>query len=110
MLENSLWHQYHPETTIREVLAAIYDCGAAQIGMDEGGLYAELKRTLTKKELRLFIMSEAGMPDAAIAEALGMEAEEFSKSRKKAYHKIRNKVRPHIKTAGEKSAAGDETL
>lgn len=96
MLENSIWHQYHDVTTIREVLAAIYGCDASQIIPDEGALYAELKRTLTKKELRLFVMLEAKRSKTEVMEALGFDEEGFEKARKKAYHKIRNKVRPHL--------------
>jgi hypothetical protein len=99
MLENSIWHHYLPETTIRSVLASIYGCEASQIASDEGELYAELKRTLTKKELRTFIMKEAGVADTEIMESLGFNEEELAKSLKKSYHKIRNKVRPHLKAA-----------
>lgn len=99
MLENSLWFQYHPNTTIRETLAAIYGCDALQISGDEGELYAELKRTLTKKELRLFIMSEADINREEIMRVLGLTEEELQKSLKKSYHKIRNKIRPNVKAA-----------
>lgn len=106
MLENSVWYRYHPEKTIRETLAAIYGCDASQLTADEGTLYAELKRTLTKKELRLFIMKEARCSDAEMTEAVGLDAVGLAKGLKKAYHKIRNTVRPHIKTAGEAAPAG----
>ncbi len=108
MLENSIWHQYLPETTIREVLASIYECDATQIAGDEGELYAELKRTLTKKELRLFVMLEAEVDGDTIANELGLEAEALEKAMKKTYHKIRNKVRSHLKTAKERTSSDDE--
>jgi DNA-binding CsgD family transcriptional regulator len=104
MLENSIWRQYHDEMTIREVLAAIYGCDASQIVPDENVIYAELKRSLTKKELRLFVMLEAKRPETEIMETLGFDEEELAKARKKAYHKIRNKVRPHLGGESDKEA------
>ncbi len=106
MLENSIWHRYHPEATIRSALAALYGCDVAQISGDESLLYAELKRTLTKKELRLFIMREAQIAETEIMEELGLDETAYAASVKKAYHKIRNKVRPHIKS--ERAAAAVE--
>ena len=101
MLENSLWFQFHPEKSIREALSAFYDCDPAQISVDEGHLYAIIKRNLTKKELRLFIMKEAGVTDAEVMKEIGLSEEKFAKSLKKAYHKLRNKVRSEIKAASE---------
>ena len=108
MLENSVWNQYLPETTIREVLASIYECDATQITGDEGELYAELKRTLTKKELRLFVMLEAEVQSDTILAELGMDENALEKAMKKTYHKIRNKVRSHLKTAKERASSEDE--
>lgn len=108
MLENSLWFQYHPQKTIRETLASIYGCDALQIGGDEGALYAELKRTLTKKELRLFIMAEADIARDEVMAALGLTEEELAKSLKKTYHKLRNKVHPKVK-AVKSAGASDDT-
>ena len=108
MLENSVWRQYHSDTTIREVLASIYDCDASQIADDENELYAELKRTLTKKELRLFVMLEAEVDSETIMNELGMDEEGLEKAMKKTYHKIRNKVRPNLKTIKDTTAADAE--
>lgn len=108
MLENSLWFRYFPETTIREVLAKIYGCDAAHIDDNEGELYAALKRTLTKKELRLFIMAEAETSAEAMAEAMEMDVDEVRKSLKKAYHKVRNKVHPQVKKGRDTAASTEE--
>jgi hypothetical protein len=108
MLENSVWRQYHPETTIREVLASIYDCDVSQIIADEGELYAEIKRTLTKKELRLFVMLEAEVDGETIMNELGMDEEGLEKAMKKAYHKLRNKVRSNLKTVKERSSSEEQ--
>jgi hypothetical protein len=101
MLENSLWKRYHDTKTIREALSALYACDASQIGADESELYAIIKRFLTKKELKLFIMKEAGISDEGIREEIGLTEDELPQSLKKIYHKLRNKVRPAIKEAGE---------
>ena len=101
MLENSLWKRYHDTKTIRETLSAFYACDASQIAAGENELYAILKRFLTKKELKFFIMKEAGISDAEIMETLGFNEEELQKSSKKAYHKLRDKVRSAIKEAAE---------
>jgi hypothetical protein len=103
MLENSVWRHYHPETTIREVLASIYDCDASQIVDDENELYAEIKRTLTKKELRLFVMLEAEVDGIVIMNELGMDEESLEKAMKKTYHKLRNKVRSNLKSIKERT-------
>ena len=56
MLENSIWTQFHTEKTIRETLAEVLSIDAVQISSDESELYAMIKRHLTKKELKLFII------------------------------------------------------
>ena len=48
MLENSVWKQYHKDTTMQEVLSKFYAVDAAIIMDDEQELYALLKRKLTK--------------------------------------------------------------
>lgn len=101
MLEQSVWAQYHPEKSIREVLAALYGCELSQLIADEGVLYAEIKRTLTKKELRLFAMAEAGNSEEAMMETLGYDSAALNDARKKSYHKLRNKVRSRIKAVQE---------
>lgn len=101
MLENSLWYAYHQEKSIQETLSGVYGCDPTQISVDEGRLYAILKRHLTKKELRAFIMKEADVEDAKMIKELGLDEEALAKSLKKAYHKLRGKVRSEIKSASE---------
>jgi len=109
VLENSLWQQYPTDRSIRVTLAAIYGCDVEQIGDDEAELYATLKRHLTKKELRLFIMSEAGEEPAAIADELKIDGVLFEKSRYKTYSKIKgNKIQDHVRTLHIKSKKSDE--
>ncbi len=89
MLENSVWKQYHSEKTIHEVLVAFYKSENEEIIEDESLLYASIKRRLTKKELRGFIMKEAGIDEASILETLSLDNEALEKLLRKAYRKIR---------------------
>ncbi len=103
MLENSIWQQYHTDKTIRETLASIYKCDVSQIGSDEGELYAILKRHLTKKELRLFIMSEAGVESSKIISELKLDETLFDKAKHKTFSKIKgNKIHKEIRLSPKK--------
>ncbi len=98
MLENSLWLRYNPTKTIREVLARLYECSAVEIGDDERELYASLKRHLTKKELRMVMMNEAGLSPEEIGAEVGLEGEELTKAQYKAYRKVRqDKIRLEVR-------------
>ena len=100
MLENSIWSRYHKEQSIHEVLTALLKVDETYLTQDEGELYATLKRVLTKKELRLFVMSEAKIEAAVIAAELGMESESFEKAKKKTYGKLKGtKLAQQFKTA-----------
>lgn len=99
MLENSLWQRYNETKTIRETLSAIYGCDAVEIGDDEGALYASLKRHLTKKELKLFIMNEAGIAQDEITGAVGIDNEAYELAKHKTYRKIKqDKIYSEVKT------------
>jgi DNA-binding CsgD family transcriptional regulator len=87
-LENSIWRQYHKTLTIHDVLVRLYGCDAQQIQEDENALYAILKRRLTKKELRCFIMSEVGRDVAEIMDTLDVTSELFETLKRKAYRKV----------------------
>jgi SHS2 domain-containing protein len=89
MLENSVWKQYHETKSIHEVLVGLYQCERDAIIEDESLLYAALKRRLTKKELRGFIMKEAGNEDALILEQLGLDAEGLQTLLRRANRKVR---------------------
>jgi len=101
MLENSLWYKYCPTKTIQEVLAALYDVDAEQIGGDENELYAILKRQLTKRELRLFIMKESGALESEIKEQMQLNDDEYANIIKKSYRKFRiDKLKNSIFNSG----------
>lgn len=98
MLENSLWLRYNPTKTIREVLTRIYECDAVEISDDERDLYASLKRHLTKKELKMVMMNEAGMSAEEIAADVGISVEDLKLAQHKAYRKIRqDKIRSEVR-------------
>jgi len=101
MLENSIWTQYHTDKTIRETLAEILKMDAVQISGDESKLYAMVKRHLTKKELRLFVMQEAGVDAKAIQAKTGVEADTYEKGKRKIYSKLKSKkISDELKTMG----------
>jgi len=109
MLENSLWLRYNPDKTIREVLARIYECSAVEIGDDERELYASLKRHLTKKELRMVMMNEAGLSAEEIGAEVGLEGDALKKAQYKAYRKIRQeKIRSEVKVSMLEEKAAEE--
>ncbi len=89
MLENSLWYQYCASKTIREVLAVLYGVDIEQLNPDEGELYAIMKRQLTKRELRLFIMKEAGDSATDIQQSMGLTAERYSDIERNTYRKFK---------------------
>jgi DNA-binding CsgD family transcriptional regulator len=98
MLENSLWLRYNPEKTIREVLVKLYECDAVEIEEDERELYASLKRHLTKKELKMVMMNEAGLSPEEIGAEVGLSGEELTKAQYKAYRKLRqDKIRLEVR-------------
>jgi hypothetical protein len=98
MLENSLWLRYNPEKTIRDMLVQLYECAAVEIEEDERELYASLKRHLTKKELRMVMMNEAGCTPEEIGVEVALEGEALRKAQYKAYRKVRqDKIRLEVR-------------
>ncbi len=99
MLENSVWKRYHEDKTINETLFPLLNFEEGYISNDETVLYNIVKRLLTKKELRAFIMLEAGINEDEIMKELSFDTkEDFEKNKKKAYGKIRgNKMAQELK-------------
>lgn len=89
MLENSVWKQYHDEMPIRAVIAKFYDVAPELIIDDEQELYALLKRKLTKKELRLFVMDSANVSDGEMMGSFEVDAQTLSDMKEKLYKKMR---------------------
>lgn len=72
----TLWEQYNPERSISAAIEASFDI--ALDGCDEKEVYACVKRHLTRKELKCFVMQQAGRPLEAIAGETGSDAAEVS--------------------------------
>ncbi|HEX5670039.1 MAG TPA: hypothetical protein VFX66_00770 [Sulfuricurvum sp.] len=109
MLENSLWLRYNPEKTIRDMLVRLYECAAVEIEEDERELYASLKRHLTKKELKMVMMNEAGLSSEEIGSEVGLEGEELTKAQYKAYRKVRqDKIRLEVRANKAKEKVQEE--
>ena len=105
MLENSIWTKYHKELNINKVISDFYGLEPLSVMSDEKELYAELKRKLTKKELRLFIMLTAKVADTEIMEQFDIDAESLQKMKDKLLKKMRN---DNVKRAFKTTAAKDD--
>lgn len=108
-LENSIWHRYHPETSLHEGLVRFYGCEPEAVSGDDDYLYALLKRKLTKKELRFFIMDEAKVEGGAIEAALHVNADEAELLRRKAYRKLRDGKMRKLVTSEPESQGSDDS-
>ena len=89
MLENSLWYRYGMSQSIRDALALLYNVDVEQFLANEGELYAVMKRQLTKRELRLFIMKESGLSMEDIQHQMGLDAEGYRDIERKTYRKFK---------------------
>ena len=108
MLENSIWKRYHEEKSIHQTLVEIYGGKLEDINTNEGELYAILKRHLTKKELRLFIMNEAGISKEEIVEEINIELGDFEKAHHKTYKKLRqNSMKEALKETNPTASEDD---
>lgn len=83
----NLWRQYNPDRLLGAVLSE--HTGLPLTQCSEKALFEALKRHLTRKELRCWVMAESGMSAEAIVEAMGFEPDEVEKSLEKAKKKLR---------------------
>ena len=89
MLEQSVWRQYNSENNFREKLGEFTQLDVLDIIEDEKVLYGILKAKLTKKELKLFAMDSANLPDTAIKEEFSYDDEALEKAKFKLYKKLK---------------------
>ncbi|MBN2895689.1 MAG: hypothetical protein JXK05_07355 [Campylobacterales bacterium] len=108
-LENSIWHRYHPQTSLHEGLVRFYGCESESVSTDDDYLYALLKRKLTKKELRFLIMDEAKVDTFVIADTLHVSVEECEALRRKAYRKLRDGKMRKLVTSQPESQDNEES-
>lgn len=101
MLENSVWFKYNGEKSIRATLADFYKCETSMISNHEVELYNILKKNMTKRELKLYILQVAGFDDDAIKQEMGIEDEKvLQKLKHTSNRKMRqDKIRQAVKTA-----------
>ena len=101
MLENSIWYKYNGEKSIRATLAEFYGCETAMISNNEVELYNILKRNMTKRELKVYVLEVAGFDDEAIKKEMGIEDDKvLEKLKHTSNRKMRqDKIRQAVKTA-----------
>jgi len=101
MLENSIWYKYNGDKSVRATLAAFYGCDTAMISNNEVELYNILKRNMTKRELRLYVLQVAGFDDAGIKKEMGIDDDKvLEKLKHTSNRKLRqDKIRQAVKTA-----------
>ncbi len=100
MLENSIWYKYNGEKSIRATLADFYGCPAAMITDNEVELYNILKRNMTKRELKVYVLEVAGFDDEAIKKEMGLDDKTLEKLKHTSNRKMRqDKIRQTVKSA-----------
>ncbi|MCJ7766167.1 MAG: hypothetical protein MUP09_09545 [Thiovulaceae bacterium] len=100
MLENSVWYKYNGDKSIRATLADFYGCDTAMLSNDEVELYNIIKRNMTKRELRVYVLQVAGYDDEAIKKEIGLDDESLEKLKHTSNRKMRqDKIRQAVKTA-----------
>ena len=104
MMENSFWNQYHQDQSIREVLSNLYQTEIHLDESDEAELYAVLKRHLTKKELKLFVMNEANVEKSEIEQMLNISDDHYDQAKHKTYSKLKsNKIQNSVREIAKKN-------
>ncbi|MHC3993857.1 hypothetical protein ACXWTF_03455 [Thiomicrolovo sp. ZZH C-3] len=83
----NLWERYNAEILLGSVLGEMTNLPLMQCS--EKTLFEALKRHLTRKELRCWVMAQGGVAPETIAAETGLEAEEIDKAVHKASKKVR---------------------
>ncbi|MEN8147246.1 MAG: hypothetical protein ABFR02_06480 [Campylobacterota bacterium] len=111
MLENSIWFKYNGEKSIRATLAAFYKCETSLIGNNEVELYNILKKNMTKRELKLYVLEVAGFDDEAIKKEMNIDDDKvIEKLKHTSNRKMRqDKIRQAVKRAEGENEEFDET-
>ena len=88
MLENTVWRQYHSENNFRDKLAEFCKLESIDLIEDDKALYGVMKSKLTKKELKLFAMDCANVPDEELKKEFDYDDEALAKAKFKLYKKL----------------------
>ena len=110
MLENSIWFKYNGEKSIRATLAEFYKCTTSMISNNEVELYNILKKNMTKRELKVYILEVAGLDDEAIKKEMNIEDDKvIEKLKHTSNRKMRqDKIRQAVKRAESENDDFDE--
>lgn len=82
----TLWEQYNPDRLLGSVLTDV--CGMPLAPCGEKALYEALKRHLTRKELRCWVMEEGGAARETIMDAAGLDTQGAERTLEKARKKL----------------------
>jgi len=88
VLENTVWRQYHSENNFRDKLAEFCKLESIDLIEDDKALYGVMKSKLTKKELKLFAMDCANVPDEELKKEFDYDDEALAKAKFKLYKKL----------------------
>jgi len=88
VLENTVWRQYHSENNFRDKLAEFCKLESIDLIEDDKILYGVMKSKLTKKELKLFAMDCANVPDDELKKEFDYDDEALQKAKFKLYKKL----------------------
>lgn len=83
----TLWEEYNADRLLGSVLGEMSGMPLAQCG--EKALFGALKRHLTRKELRCWVMEEGGAAREDVMDASGLDAQGVAKTLEKARKKLR---------------------
>jgi hypothetical protein len=89
VLENTVWRQYHSENNFRDKIAEFCKLESIDLIEDDKLLYSVLKSKMTKKELKLFAMDCANIPDEVLKKEFSYSDEELQKAKFKLYKKLK---------------------
>lgn len=99
----NLWEQYNPGCSLGTVVSA--SSGVALDPVEDRAVFETLKRHLTRRELRAFVMNAAGIETSAIAKATGLDASATLQTLARAQQKFKQ---PKMQTALRGLAAARE--
>ncbi len=83
----NLWRRYNPQKTLFSVIRTHY--GIALQCRNDGELYVVLKRHLTRRELRCFVMDHGGEAAETIAAVLRTDVQGVQRMSEKIEQKFR---------------------
>jgi len=86
----TLWEKYNPGRSLAETLR--HCSGIATLQAEEGELFAVLKRHLTRRELKSFVLHRSGKTSEAVGRELGCDGETAATLYERALEKLRRPV------------------